>query len=232
MPINYKDLICTSIGELRIEDMALKALNAPTSLVELRLDYLRALEVDKISQLVREAENNGKHVIVTLRDAGEGGRYVGSEDFKANLLEELMKSATPSYVDVEGSFPKSHMLRVKAEKLGVRTIISYHNYYETPDYEKLSSIVRENIAKKYDIVKVVTSAKRVEDNLTTLKICYQFKGKTISFCMGRLGRISRLLAPFFGAPFTYAVGWDSEVLAPGQLRVEEVVRVWEILGLM
>ena len=68
------------------------------------------------------------------------------------------------------------------------------------------------------LAKVITTAGKVEDNLTTLTLCADEPGKIVSFCMGALGGISRVLSMRLGAPIAYA-SIPNEAVAPGQLSV-------------
>ena len=68
------------------------------------------------------------------------------------------------------------------------------------------------------MAKVVTTAKSVDDNITTLSLCEDEPRKTISFCMGGLGMLSRVVAMQLGAPVAY-VSIPDEALAPGQLSI-------------
>ena len=84
-----------------------------------------------------------------------------------------------------------------------------------------------------DVCKIITMARRIEDNLICLRfVAEASKAKdVVCFCMGELGRVSRLLSPLFGGHFTYASIGRGEESAIGQLTVAETRRFYELLGL-
>ena len=54
--------------------------------------------------------------------------------------------------------------------------------------------VREESLGHGSLAKVITTATGVEDNLTTLTLCRDRPGKVVSFCMGELGTLSRVVS--------------------------------------
>ncbi|MCK5552587.1 MAG: type I 3-dehydroquinate dehydratase, partial [Deltaproteobacteria bacterium] len=84
-----------------------------------------------------------------------------------------------------------------------------------------------------DIVKIVTYANTMEDNLRVLGLIPHTRrtgGEIIAFCMGELGRISRIMAPLLGSYFSYASLERGAESAPGQLTIEEIKGVFKILN--
>ena len=66
---------------------------------------------------------------------------------------------------------------------------------------------------------MVTTATSVDDNLTTLTLCAgRAQARSISFCMGELGTVSRVVSMRLGAPLAYA-SLPNEAVAPGQLSI-------------
>jgi len=82
------------------------------------------------------------------------------------------------------------------------------------------------------VCKIVTTAKQVEDNLTTLNFMSTASSKTklVCFCMGELGKISRLLSPLFGGFFTFASLERGSETASGQITIQEMKASYELLG--
>jgi 3-dehydroquinate dehydratase type I len=83
------------------------------------------------------------------------------------------------------------------------------------------------------IVKIATMARSMEDNLHILRLIphARRKGvKIIAFCMGSAGRISRVMSPLLGAYLFFAAANRNEATAPGQMHVQEMLRVLGILG--
>ncbi|HEX7539055.1 MAG TPA: type I 3-dehydroquinate dehydratase, partial [Syntrophales bacterium] len=83
-----------------------------------------------------------------------------------------------------------------------------------------------------DIVKIVTLANRVEDNLRVLELIPQALGvgqDIIAFCMGEKGRLSRVAAPLLGSCIGYASLEDGAESAPGQLTAERMKKILRLL---
>ena len=51
----------------------------------------------------------------------------------------------------------------------------------------------------------------------------------IAFSMGPTGKYSRVIAPLLGGYLTFAVLEAGQESAPGQLTVQELLSIWEIL---
>jgi 3-dehydroquinate dehydratase type I len=84
-----------------------------------------------------------------------------------------------------------------------------------------------------DILKMVTFAKSLEDNLRLLNLLaygHRQGQEMIAFCMGAIGRPSRVVAPFFGSCLTYASLEAGAESAPGQLTAGEMKQLWEIMA--
>lgn len=61
------------------------------------------------------------------------------------------------------------------------------------------------------------------DNSKILSL-YKAPGRLVAIGMGELGKISRIVAPFMGAEFTYASLNDEQATAPGQINYERLNR--------
>ena len=82
------------------------------------------------------------------------------------------------------------------------------------------------------VCKIVTTAKKIEDNLTVLNFVSAMpsKAKLVCFCMGENGKVSRLLSPMFGAFFTFASLEEGSETAAGQMTVQEMRAAYKLLG--
>jgi 3-dehydroquinate dehydratase type I len=186
-------------------------------LLEIRVDHIRDLDLETLLK----AKKGG--LLVTNRSRKEGGAFAGTEPERIRILIDAV-SLGADYVDVEAGTDRMLMeeLRRAIGHHGGRTrlIVSYHNFRRTPSLQTLQRKVDECIGCGADIVKIVTTAWAVEDNLRVLGLIpyVQKKGKkAIAFCMGEKGRISRIAAPLMGACLTFASLKKGEESAPGQL---------------
>jgi 3-dehydroquinate dehydratase I len=105
-------------------------------------------------------------------------------------------------------------------------LVSWHDFQQTPPSDELEDILSEmRIYSNY--VKVVTTAKSVEDSLRLLEL---YESTTslhpVIFAMGDAGILSRILCTIVGnAPFTYT-SLDKAV-APGQLTVKQMRKLYD-----
>ena len=149
------------------------------------------------------------------------------------------------YVDVEIEAPKQMSKRVRnmAHENGTVFIRSYHDFEGTAAVDALRTLVVKCHYHGADMVKVATMASSQEDVERVLSLyewCEGMRGTDmenladgglVAFCMGDLGRESRLECLRRGAPFTYAAldgvlvqpGECPDVAAPGQWSMSEMM---------
>ena len=113
-----------------------------------------------------------------------------------------------------------------------KIILSTHNYSRTPNLQQLRSIIKNLRSIKPDICKVITTARSTADNLVVLNALEENHDgiPLVCFAMGKTGVWSRVLAPFHGAPFTYASLEKGSETAPGQPTISELREIYSILG--
>lgn len=207
----------------RVLEAMIKARDLGADLLEWRLDVTRNADVETI---LRQAP---LPIISTVRSNEQGGRFRGG---RAEQLRFLLQAAEcgSSYVDWE--FRSGEPLPAELSRIRDRVIVSYHNFGETPADRELESLFEEMAATEAGVVKVVARAQRMEDNLSMLALIRQGQRrgvKVVAFCLGALGRISRVACPLVGGAFTYAALEVGEEAAPGQLAVTEMRQILELL---
>jgi len=72
----------------------------------------------------------------------------------------------------------------------------------------------------------------MEDVLNLLRVTLDFRGAGKSVCtiaMGEQGKHTRVIAPFYGSVLTYASMERDSTAAPGQLPVDKVKKIMEML---
>ncbi|HIP74128.1 MAG TPA: type I 3-dehydroquinate dehydratase [Euryarchaeota archaeon] len=219
-------MICVPIVESNIEDAVAAAEEALklADLVEFRADYFTSLEREDV---VRMAEYPA---IITIRAPWEGGRYSGNPRERIRLYE-LAIEHNAAYIDVELKEKMNRHLVSFRDSVGSKTkiIISYHDFSKTPGYPELSSIV-EGELRIGDVGKFATMVNTKEDILTVLRVTLDFSGRVIGVGMGEKGKITRVLAPYFGSVLTYS-SMNGKTSAPGQMDVLTLKRCREVLGL-
>ncbi|UCE14713.1 MAG: type I 3-dehydroquinate dehydratase, partial [Candidatus Heimdallarchaeota archaeon] len=116
-------------------------------------------------------------------------------------------------------------------KYQVKPILSAH-LKNTPEVKKLKQIHNEikNLAPG-SVNKIITTAHCLEDNFTTLTFLKSSStNELISFSLGLIGRLSRVLCTFYGSLLTY-VTLSNVRVGPGILTLEEHEKVVSMLCL-
>lgn len=227
MTENYR--ICVCIKAKNYDDaveMLEKAEALSVDLAEIRLDYMTKLK--DFRELPRSTR---LPLIATFRPKRQGGIYEGKE---ADRVKILRKSATAGfeYVDLELDTPGVGELAEELKELGVKVIISYHDFKRTPDIRELRWLLSRELSYQPHVCKLVTYARNLNDNLVCLTFLSRLKRdvKVVCFTMGKLGLISRVLSPLYGGFFTYASLSKGFETAPGQLTVEELRTFVKLIG--
>jgi 3-dehydroquinate dehydratase type I len=150
-------------------------------------------------------------------------------------LRQMLLSAAKNgfeYVDVELSTPQLEDLVKKLKALSAKPIVSFHKFDGSLGISELNSILEREISSGAEVCKIVTTAKRIEDNLTTLNFAStaSSKAKLVCFCMGEFGMVSRLLSPLFGCFFTFASLEQGTETASGQMTIQEMKAAYKLLG--
>ncbi|MBN2515643.1 MAG: type I 3-dehydroquinate dehydratase [Deltaproteobacteria bacterium] len=197
--------------------------------VELRIDVIKQVELKDL--LVHQKDR----IMVTNRKKEEGGKFAGKETERIELLNDAVTLGA-GFVDVElrtgddlREMLSDNILHHQGRS---QLILSHHIFDGTPSYSELQDIFHECVAKGARIVKIVTFANAVEDTLNILKLigyAKKINQKIIAHCMGKKGKISRIMAPFFGAYMSFASLDKGLESAPGQLTVSEMKDFLRIL---
>ncbi len=225
-------MICVSVladtnrKALRMMEKAFRL----ADMVEVRIDRIGAPDLPALV-----AARRGR-LLVTNRRKKEGGFFTGSERDRVALLAEAVRLGA-DFVDIEAGTSESLVGdligEISARSGNTKMIVSNHESSGTPS---LRSLLRRFDACRVfrpNIVKMVTHAALVQDNLRVLQLIPRSLAEgqpIIAFCMGANGRISRVLAPLLGSCISYASLRKGDESAPGQLSVSEMRRAWRLLG--
>ena len=222
--------VCVSVPPKTIDealDLIVKAEAQHADFIEIRLDSLK--KHDQLADIPRSSKTP---LIATNKSTKNHGKFSGSENERQKILMDAARNGF-EYVDVDLSTPNMQELIKNLCEVGAKPIVSFHDFNRTPALSQLTKVLEREIAAEAEICKIVTTARRVEDNLTILDFVSKGskKAKIVCFAMGELGKPSRLLSPVFGAFFTFASLDEKRKTAKGQLTIQEVGRAYEALGL-
>ncbi len=197
-------MICISIKENNFEKCL--SLVEKAEMAEIRLD-LTGFSVEQVSRVF----SSRKKMIATCRPGKLDDRQRG------DLLKAAI-GAGASFVDLEyeASAAYREELMDYARHKECEVIISYHNFEFTPEIPELENIMYNCFKAGADVAKIATMIRMNRDNSKILSL-YHLPGRLVAIGMGELGKISRIVAPFLGAEFTYAAPDGEEAVAPGQM---------------
>ena len=207
-----KTKICVPIFEKTYKTVIQAAKNsfeAGADLVEFRIDAMDHPNPDDVLNIIKDIN---QPLIATNRKIDEGGFFKGSESERTEILLTAAKHA--AIIDIELGTDLDHMNKViKASK---STIISYHDFKKTPPLDFLLDIVSRE-RQLGDIAKFAVMPKNISDTLVVLNVLSKVE-KTVGIAMGDIGRYTRVVAPLFGSPITFAS--IDNISAPGQLDIQ------------
>jgi len=217
---NYKEVLAETAAIAKLKP----------DLFEWRVDYFDdAGETERVLGLASEIRQEAGDIplIFTLRSHREGGETVTlDDDGVAELCVAVCEAKVADFIDFEMSAPPHHIEQVcsAARASGTQSILSYHNFQETPDVEWLVSKFGNAHALDGDIAKIAVMPRTLDDVLTlleaTLRASRDLPLPLISISMGAYGALTRMIAWMFGSSVTFAVGERSS--APGQIAIGEL----------
>jgi 3-dehydroquinate dehydratase-1 len=195
-------------------------LRNPPDFFELRLDALRT-KGDEVETVVADLR---APLIITARHPREGG----SNQLSARKRRVLVRRFLPyaAYVDIElrsaGTFAA---VLAEARAKGVRTIISFHDFDETPGRSQLDEIARSACSLGADLLKIATRTDTVAelDRLLDFFRRERLRMEIAAMGIGRLGRTSRLKFARHGSVLHY--GHLGHPQAEGQLSIAQLRRI-------
>jgi len=216
---------CVSIAEKtpkKLKQTLTKALKK-SDYAEIRFDFLKPNSVPEVLHLIRK---DLRRCVSTLRPIREGGKFSGSEKNRVSIIK-LIAEYDPFLLDIEyDTLRKNKNLQRYLKSTGTCTLVSWHNFKQTPDISVLKKKLLE-MKKFSNNIKIVTMAKSINDGSRILSLYNNSKNvKLIAFSMGNFGKMSRLLCLLLGSPYTYvSLG---KPIAPGQFSLDEVKSIFTI----
>ncbi|WP_414469396.1 type I 3-dehydroquinate dehydratase [Methanobacterium sp. ACI-7] len=220
-----KPMICAPIVEKEFSlvlQSVDKAIKLGADILEFRIDTLKNPDSDEVQKLVAQIDYP---LIITNRIKSEGGSFKGSEEERVEVLIESAPHA--DFVDIE--LQTEPELQEEVIRASRSTIISYHDFKKTPSFEELLKVIKKQ-KEIGDIAKFAVMPNSYKDTLTVLNVLSEVEN-TIGIAMGDIGKYTRLIAPLFGSPLTFA-SIDKES-APGQLDIQttkDILRKLEVIN--
>ena len=203
-----------------------RAEKAKADFIEVRLDCLETSR--NLSELSKSTKIP---LIATNKLRSEKGNFSGTETERQQSLLNAAKNGF-EYVDVDMSNPKYKDTINKLKELGAKPIVSFHKFDDTLSSSEMGNILKQEISSGAAVCKIVTTARKIEDNLTVLNFISAMASrvKLVCFCMGENGKVSRLLSPMFGAFFTFASLEQGSETASGQISIQDMRVAFNLFG--
>lgn len=226
-------LVCLPlVGETRAkvleEGEALAQLQP--DLLEWRIDgYGYAEDIDSSLSLLKELRTiiGETGLIFTCRIDLEGGMGNLDRETRLNLNLAAMETGDVDIVDIELCNDPEFVAEVKAQsqKYGVKLILSYHNFSETPSEHFIYSKLTEAQTRGADISKFAAMPKNHGDVLSLFNATQKARNGAVqipivAMSMGPIGAVSRLAGGLFGSDITFGIGMQAS--APGQIPIKDL----------
>lgn len=194
---------------------------------EVWLDYVTGVDEAFIKQLV---ELLGRRLVLLFRRQDLEVIQMDLEQ-RFHILRLLSGSETLVDLDVTTQVPE---LDYSAkQQLTIKTIVSYHNYEQTPDAVQLAQIIATMNGYQPSIYKLATLCRVPGDGLRLLDQLLELKAtgaEVIVSGMGELGAITKVFGALWGNAMTFAPKTLSEQSATGQLTRSQLETIFKELG--
>jgi 3-dehydroquinate dehydratase-1 len=229
--------ITAKSGQAALESAARLAGMAAIDLIEFRVDHLaNALDAQDVARLCAAVAGalRGKPMMVTFRTQAEGGITPVSGPAYADFYAAILQGGQADLIDLEFNRGADTVRPVlaAARAAGVATVVSYHDFHATAPAHELVGLMRQMQEWDADIVKVATMPASAGDVLRLLTATWDMKANhadrpLITMAMNGVGVVSRLAGEVFGSAATF--GMVGEASAPGQIPVEDLLSVLEVI---
>lgn len=174
---------------------------------EFRLDYNKKLQDFPLEILDQKS-------IVTIRYLAEGGKNHFPKNERIAFFQKAIQNSN-CLVDFEIQKYKEDL--IQPENL----ILSYHDFSNDCDFEKLENIIFKSNHLKAKFFKFSIQINKYSQLLKIEKIIIKSNKPVIFAGMGKLGKISRFLHKHLGAEGTF-IGMKNHPTAFGQLTEKDV----------
>lgn len=194
---------------------------------EVWLDYVEDIDPGFAASLVGLYPH--QLVMVFRRQSLEPMQMPASQ--RKAMLSTLAKK--PVFVDFDISVQAEEIAEAQAERLAIKTILSYHNYSLTPSDTELRSITERMKDWGAHILKIATHCSIQRDALRLLSLLIDLREgghRSIVLGMGKHGVITRVFGAMWGNEMAFAPVELASRSAPGQLTVDKLDSIMQALG--
>ena len=210
-------MICVSLAE----ETPVKCIRALKGIdfAEIRIDKMTCSIED-----IKKIFSQHSCLIATCRPGA-----MDDKTRKALLTAAIAAGAAFVDIEVDANDKFKKAIIKKARGSGCRVVISYHNLDETPQTAELELIKKRCFESGADIVKIACRVNSDKENARLFSLYDQRHFPLIVIGMGNRGKITRIVAPFLGSPFTYACLKNGTETAAGQMNMSTLERIFQEL---
>lgn len=232
--------ICVPIvGTTREEilETAKNILRSSADLVEWRADwYEEVFEAEKVKTLAVELREilGNLPLLFTFRTKQEGGEKAITYARYAELLCQVADTGAVDLVDVEVYRDGEIATLISALKERKMVVLaSNHDFAKTPSRREIVKRLCYMQDAGADISKIAVMPRSRKDVCTLMNATMEMsdkyaKGPIVTMSMSERGVATRLMGGITGSAITF--GALGKVSAPGQIDVEELRKILEIVG--
>ncbi len=179
-------------------------------ILEIRFDLFSC----ELNQIVEYLENMRSRtdmpMIGTIRKTKE------NQNKRLIMFEQINPFVDAVDIEIDADIVREVITIFKGKTI----IVSEHDFNKTPGISKLSETADTANNLGADIIKIATTAHCREDVTRLLLFAKERNENLVVIAMGEIGKVTRVVAPFFGSLFTYA--FLSKCVAPGQFSLEQM----------
>ena len=158
-----------------------------------------------------------------------------AQKMPADLRFEIFKSLSRKQVlvDLDIAHQTEDIKRLQGERITLKTILSYHNYSQTPSDTELRSIASRAASWGAHITKISTFCSIQRDALRLLSLLIDLREsgrRCVVLGMGKHGVITRVFGSQWGNEIAFAPMEVGQRSAPGQLPLDKLDSIMQALG--
>lgn len=193
---------------------------------EVWIDYIEDIDVGFAASLV----GLYPHRIIIVSRRQNSAPTTLPVDMRFDILRTLSRKQV--LVDLDVSDQTEEITRLQAERIPMRTILSYHNFKFTPSDTELRSIADRMIGWGAHTIKISTFCTVQRDALRLLSLLIDLResGKRcVVLGMGKHGVITRVFGPQWGSEIAFAPIRAEQRSAPGQITLDRLDSIMQAL---
>jgi 3-dehydroquinate dehydratase-1 len=194
---------------------------------EVWLDYIEDIDPGFAASLVGQYPNR---LVMVFRRRNLGAMKINPET-RFKIINTLSRKQV--LVDMDITVQADDISRLQAARIPVKSILSYHNFSQTPSDTVLRSIVSRMKGWNAHIIKIATHCTTQRDALRLLSLLIDLResgNKSIILGMGKHGVITRVFGSVWGNEMAFAPIEAASRSAAGQITVDKLDSIMQALG--